>query len=261
MPLGEIDEEPREATPNYDREFDLAGTADQGNTASIDFPLTGSLKVPRPHQSSQHPQVPRPSVFELIAPEAFDISDPACPHPFFAMPQCVKHKIYGYLFPPKTRKISLSPNFAVKVFGDGYFASPWDIIDDVRGLFQASAWLRGDCMVYFWTEYHFHVTIHTFSGPRFSPLSYVWLPDYLHIIQKLTIEVDFTKFGGSALKAAPEFGYKMAKEEGLVKDLVRGLSNRYEDLKISELNIMCRRYVGVRPNSAGNYASGELTLS
>ena len=129
-------------------------------------------------------------------------------HPFFTLPMNVRRRIYGFCFPKETRKLSLSPRFATKaVFSVGYFASPWDVLDPVSGGLEAFSALRRDLYAYFWTEYHFHITITPFSGPMFSPLSHVWLINYLDIIQNLTVEADLTRFGCCVLKEAPKYGY------------------------------------------------------
>jgi hypothetical protein len=71
--------------------------------------------------------------------------------------------------------------------------------------------------------------------------------DYLHVVQHLTLEADLTRFGGSAISNAPEMGYGgYSKVEGLITAIVSGLSKQWS---IAELNLMCRRYVGSRPNS------------
>lgn len=166
----------------------------------------------------------------------------------FTLPVSVRRKIYDYCFPYEPRKISLSPRFATKaVFPDGYFASPWDVIEPVSGALRAFRALRYELMAYFWTEYHFHVTLNPFSGPRFSPLSHVWLIGYLGIIQYLTVEADLTRFGCSALKIAPQFGYDMNKIETLLVGIVNGILKRRGTSTMAELNIMCRRYAGFRP--------------
>ena len=133
---------------------------------------------------------------------------------FFGLPPKIKHLIYGFCFPDECRKITLSPRFATKaVFDDEYFASTWDILDPVWGALTASSALRKEVLTYFWTEYHFHLTLNPFAGRKLSPLSNVWLPEYLGIVQHLTVEIDFTRFGGSAVRYAPSFGYDCAKLE------------------------------------------------
>jgi hypothetical protein len=81
----------------------------------------------------------------------------------------------------------------------------------------------------------------------FSPLSHVWLPNFIHIVQMLTMEVDFTRFGGSMLKLAPEFGYYMETTELMLIDIVLGLLKRKGTATMAEFNMMCRRYAGFRP--------------
>jgi hypothetical protein len=180
-------------------------------------------------------------------------------HAFFALPPEVRRKIYGYCFPDEHRKISLSPRFATKaVFPKEYFASPWDVIAPISGGLQAFHTLRVELMTYFWTQYHFHITISHFSGPKLSPLSNVWLFQYLDIIQYLDIEADLTRFGGSALKTAPEFGYNMCKVNNLFVNLIKGLVKRQGKSTMAGLYMMCRRYAGFRPYDGGNDATFEF---
>ena len=71
---------------------------------------------------------------------------------------------------------------------------------------------------------------------------------YLRIVQKLTVEVDLTRFGGSQLTDAPKFGYDdVDKMEKLFKAIVDGILERQHGLKMAEFNLMCRRYTGFRP--------------
>jgi hypothetical protein len=169
-------------------------------------------------------------------------------HALFRLPSVVRRRIYSFCLGEETRKISLSPRFATKaVFGDDYFASPWNVLDPVLGALGAFCALRHELMTYFWNEYHFHVTLTPFTGPTFSPLSQVWLTKYLEIIQILTVEADFTRLGCSQLKRAPEFGYNMKNLENLLVNLVKGLSKRKGRSTMAEFNIICRRYAGFRP--------------
>ncbi|KAK0127539.1 hypothetical protein ONS96_007074 [Cadophora gregata f. sp. sojae] len=168
-------------------------------------------------------------------------------HPLFKLPPSVRRRIYGYCFPFEPRKITLSPSFATKaVFSKEYFASPWDIIDFVAGGMQSFSMLRNDLLTYFWSEYRFHVTVTEFSGPKFSPLSHVWLKQYLGMVQRITVEVDFTKFGCSQWKDAKKFGYNLDKTRSLLNEIVCGLGERPAKSSIAELHLMCRRYAGFR---------------
>ena len=152
----------------------------------------------------------------------------------FTLPPKLRRQIYSYCFEDEQRTISLSPNFATKeLFEEGYFASPWNVLDPVSGALQSFHALRKDLLRYFWTQFRFHVTLNMFSGPTFSPLSHVWLKDYLNIIQDLTLEVDLTRLGGSALKNAAVFGYDNQRVERMVVDIVAGLLNRDERLPMA----------------------------
>jgi len=170
-------------------------------------------------------------------------------HPLFALPPGIRKQIYGYCFLEERRKISLAPRYALKaVWAREHFASPWDVLEDVMGGLKSSSALRHELMTYFWTTYQFHVTLTPFSGPKFSPLSHMWMKDYLHIVQHLTVEVDLTRFGGSQLVDAPAFGVDhLIKIENLFTAIVDGVSKREGGIKMAEFNLMCRRYAGFRP--------------
>jgi hypothetical protein len=169
-------------------------------------------------------------------------------HALFELPVTVRRKIYDYCLPDEPRKISLSPRFVTKaVFPDGSLASPWDVLEPVRGGLQAFSELRRELMTYFWTQFHFHVTLSPFTGPRFSPLSHVWLCDYLNVVQYLSVEADLTRFGFGTLQAATEFGHNVYKTETLMIKLVKGLVKRRGKTTMAEFNVMCRRYDGFRP--------------
>lgn len=107
--------------------------------------------------------------------------------------------------------------------------------------------LRKDLYTFFWSEYHFHVTITAFSGPHVSPLSHTWLYEHLSCVQALTIEVDYTRFGGSCVRQAPVYGYNMDKEDRLLTNIFNGLATRFDGSTIWELNVLCRRYAGFQP--------------
>ncbi|KAG9238239.1 hypothetical protein BJ875DRAFT_71136 [Amylocarpus encephaloides] len=167
----------------------------------------------------------------------------------FTLDDRVRRLIYGHCLPYETRHVTLSPHFATKAaFGPDYFADPFDILEDIMGALESSPLLRNDLMAYFWSEHHFHVTISKFSGPKFSPLSHVWLHAHLSEVRSLTIEVDYTRFGFSCRKGAPACGQNMDKEEGLVDAIFKGLAQRTRNSTVKELNLLCRRYAGFHPH-------------
>lgn len=169
---------------------------------------------------------------------------------FTLLPPKVRRRIYGYCFPKEDRKIDLSPYFVTKaVWPKNHFASPWKILEQVMGGLGAFRTLRYELMTYFWTEYHFHVTLSPFSSPKLSPLSYIWLTPYLGTIQRLTVEADLTRFGCSQLKSAPQFGYDLNRIEAKLVAIVKGILERQGMTTMAEFNIMCRRYAGLRPRS------------
>ncbi|KAF7853944.1 hypothetical protein EAF04_010610 [Stromatinia cepivora] len=167
--------------------------------------------------------------------------------PFFDLPINVRRKVYSYCLPnSKSITILLSPQFVIKNCYHGYyFSSPWNVLENVAGGLASFSLMRNDLMTYFWTEYQFHVTLTPFCNSAFTPLSSVWLPNFLDRIQHLTIEIDLTRFGGNALKFARRFGYNMEKMENLLLAVVNGLIKRGG--KMAELTLLCRRFNGHRP--------------
>lgn len=181
----------------------------------------------------------------------FEHSLPSRPNstysPLFNLPIKVRRKIYSFCLPDSRNiTVCLSPHFAIKNCYHGYyFTSPWDVLETVVGGLGSFNLLRNDLMTYFWTEYQFHVTLTPFCNSTFTPLSSVWLPNFLDRIQHLTIEIDLTRFGGNALKFARRFGYNMEKMERLLLAIVDGLMDRSG--RMSELTLLCRRFDGNRP--------------
>lgn len=169
-------------------------------------------------------------------------------HPLFNLETALRRKIYSYCFPKICVPITLSPPFATKtIYQKSDLVSPWVVLQDVEGGLEASSALRNDIMFYFWTEFHFHITLSTLSGPIFSPLSHNWVQGYLDIIQHLTIEIDCTRFGGSYAKSARNSNYNVKKIELQLVDFIRGIAQRGDESTMKELHILCRRYGGSYP--------------
>jgi hypothetical protein len=225
--LTSVPEEERPPPPPFDRRVDLLATIDPTN-----IPIDPNY------------------VFQRILSKF----DTLPQHPFFRLPVKVRYKIYSFCFPEDNRRITLSPQWATKaVFQDYYFASPWDILEEVWGGIAAFRALRRELMTYFWTGYHFHVTLNPFCSSNLSPLSQVWLLGYLDIIQRLTVETDFTRFGCSVLEDAPSIGYNNDKIERLLENMIKSITRREGGLSMAELNILCRRYEGFRPFDRGSF--------
>jgi hypothetical protein len=241
-----------------------------GTPTSVQFGLHSVKKVPDLEREvdvlvDTGEAVDPEEIYEQVRPPIEEI------HPLFSLPARLRQKIYGCCFEvetdgcnlgEETKTITLSPRFATKaVFEDGFFASPWDVLEPVMGALRSSHILRHDLLAYFWSQYHFHVTLSMFSGPKFSPLSHLWLPHYLDVIQYLTIEVDLTRLGGSAMTQAPSFGHNVQKLELLLCKIIHGISTRGGSSQcMAELKLLCRRYAGFRPFGEFNNDS-ERTCS
>ena len=190
-------------------------------------------------------QIDRTRIFDQCLPR-----DPTVnrSHPLFNLPTKVRMNIYKYCFPPNPRKITLSPAFATKAaFDPDFFDDPFEVQQYICGALEAFRAIRHELMTYFWTQFHFHVTLSPFTGPKFSPLSHIWLVDYATIVQHLTLEVDFSRFGGGYFIGASDYGYSMGKTDLMLCDIFTRMSKRRETTVMSELDLLCRRYAGVRP--------------
>jgi hypothetical protein len=232
--LSIINEE-EDPIPEIDHDFDLNVTL---SASSIQEDLDAALEVLMPAMGHEDENYPTKKL------------DPAGP-PFlwFKLPVKVKRQIYGLLFPPEQKKISLSKNqFTKAVFPDWYFISPWDVLDDVWGpLGSCKAW-RKEVMAYFWSQYHFHITLNEFTLNRLtSPLSHIWVQPYLHLIQRLTIERDYTRLAGSHHKGAVGLCFGISKKIQItVNVLVAKLLSR-NGMSMAEFHLMGRKYAGYRP--------------
>jgi hypothetical protein len=170
------------------------------------------------------------------------------------LPSVIRRRIYGFCFPEEPRPITLSPSFATRhVFGEGYFAQVWDVLEDVRGGLESFSFLRKDLLTFFWSEYHFHVTINTFTGPKLSPLSHIWLLQHVGSIKVLTVEIDYTRLGGSCRKLASTLGYNRDKEDKQLTAIFEGLADRTDGSSIDELTILCRRFAGFQPHNDSKF--------
>lgn len=185
-------------------------------------------------------------------------------HPLFHLPAEIRLRIYDCCFPTEYRKLSLSPSFATKaVFGASELAFPFDVQEHVVGGLESFRALRYDLITYYWTHYHFHVTISPLTGPLFSPLSQVWLVQYLPIVQHLTVEIDLTMFGNGIFIGASQYGNNVEKLDNMADGVLAGISSRRDTTTMAELNLLCRRYAGYRPpenlSSHENLMQGMLT--
>lgn len=201
-------------------------------------------------------QIDKVIIFEQCLPQDATVNRG---HPLFSLPTAIRMEIYSFLIPATTRKISLSPSFATKqAFGNDYFDDPFTTLQHVCGALEAFRAIRHELMTYFWTQFHFHVTLTPFTGPKFSPLSSFWLVENLAIVQYLTLEVDFTKFGGGFLIGASEYGYQMEATDRMLLEISLGLSERRGTTIMTELNLLCRRYAGDRPSVPTEVSSSDV---
>ncbi|KAE8449305.1 hypothetical protein EG329_008206 [Mollisiaceae sp. DMI_Dod_QoI] len=244
--LRAVEEESQASVPEIDREVDLMVASDE---PCIQEDLDKALDTVIPAWSGATEGYPTQKL------------DPNGPlFPWFKLPPKCKRIIFEFCFPPEQRKVSLSKeSFTEAVFPKGYFASPWDILDPVWGaLGSCQAW-RNEVLAYFWSQYHFHITLNEFTGKFTCPLSHIWVLPHLHLIQRLTIERDFTRLAGSNHKAASQLTFKVAnKVRDMMESIVKGLLDRPADTKMAELHLMARKYAGFRPKE--HFAKGSADI-
>lgn len=186
---------------------------------------------------------------------------------WFKLDANCKQLILKYCFPDGDRKISLSRRqFTEAVFPHDYFANPSDVLDDVWGLLESCRALRKEVYTYFWSQFHFHITVNEFTGPLTSPMSHKWIQPYLPLIQRLTIERDFTRLAGGSSKEATLLNFKVSKKvREMIKTIVDGLKSREEGMYMAELHLMGRKYAGYRPRHpievAENRCKGKFQSS
>lgn len=170
-----------------------------------------------------------------------------------SLPAIVRRLIVSYVLPQPEdgRKVTLAPEFAISQFyPEDYFLDPfWDILQDAEGLMLASKQHRDDVQTYFWTTYHFHISLSSFTTPALSKLTMQWLPLYADRIQHLSVELDFTRLGLSSRPSAPLLATGVDKMKVLIDDLVKSLVARSAGRHMAEIHLMCRRYKGMRPNT------------
>jgi hypothetical protein len=160
----------------------------------------------------------------------------------------LRRRIWSYVFPqPTGKKVLLSPWFAVKdSFKYDDFVIGQDVwTTDVLNAMLACRMMRDDLRTYLLTHYHFHVTLSPFTGKELCPGSHKFLKRYRDRVQHLTIEVDLTRLGFGVERGSGRLGTLEAKIATLFTEFILWLSERTGHL--SELHLMCRRYVGMRP--------------
>ncbi|KAG9247909.1 hypothetical protein BJ878DRAFT_123486 [Calycina marina] len=166
----------------------------------------------------------------------------AVPKFFTTGPVDVRQQICRNCFDGDLRKITLSPEFMTKdVYGKGYHAELYDVLLPVFGGLGSFRELRAELLRYFWTFHRFHVTISLLGGAGLCPLSHIWLPRYLDIVQDLTVELDFTRFGGSNYRGAREFEYDNTKIEQELIKTVDGILRRAYEVPMTRFHLMCRK--------------------
>lgn len=183
----------------------------------------------------------------------------------FSVPQEVRRQIYSYIFPKEKHPILLSPIWSTKetrsVGNDGkipgdffwpedFFVPPGRILNKtMQKVMSSSMAIRHEFMAYFWSEYKFHVILSPWTRPLNARLVHEWLPRFLEIVQHLTIEVDFTKYGGSNYDEAFEeaFGsavrFRRDTAQPWLRRLCTGLSERRTGLTLKHLHIYCRKSI------------------
>lgn len=234
------DEDP---IPGFDRDFDISVDI---STTTIQDCLDQALERLIPTWAPEHGPYP---VKKLVKNSKKHGKASTCL--WFKLPVKCKRMIYEYLFPddPATTKISLvTRQFTIAVFpAEDHFIPVWDVLFEVWGaLGSCKAW-RNEVLAYLFTQYRFHITLNEFTMKFVTPLTCVWILPYLHLLERLTIERDFTRLAFNRAEGAAglkDISYKVTPWFDL---LIDGLMKREHDVPMTELRLWGRKYVGFRP--------------
>ncbi|CZR55940.1 uncharacterized protein PAC_05828 [Phialocephala subalpina] len=243
--LGAVEEETPLPSPKYERSFDWVVVV-EGTKGCIQDDLDGALKRLLPKWEG--------------SPETYPTTklDPdRSPLLWFKLGPELKKRIFELCFPPEDRRISLSmQSFTEAIFPVGYFALPQEILEPVEGLLESCRALRKDTLAYFFSQYRFHITLNEFTSKLTCPLSHAWVVPYLHFVQDLTIERDYTRLAGSNRKNASQLSWAFGSKKvtSMVDAIVDSLLKRENGMQMAQFHLMARKYQGLRPKEGS--ASG-----
>lgn len=122
----------------------------------------------------------------------------------------------------------------------------------IGGALLACPQMRREVLAALLMTRRFHVVISPYATDAARPLATRWLRRYGSRIRRLTVEVDCSRQGFAAPRAA--LGMLVAAEkgvrkvEGMLTDLVKALVfRRPKEFKLQSLAVLCRRHAGNRP--------------
>jgi hypothetical protein len=172
------------------------------------------------------------------------------PH-LLRLPLKVRFLIYDFLTESerdKDMKVVLSPPNTVAYFWpEAHFIEPSDVFDYIGNASESCWQLRHELMTYYCTQFHFHITYNYFCTPFVARIIHRWLPLFANRLQYLTVEVDFTRLGGSYKNGAFPLPHGQEEMAAFVEKLISQLATR--ENSIQSVHFMCRRYKGLRPIS------------
>jgi hypothetical protein len=152
------------------------------------------------------------------------------------------------LYKNRTHPVLLSPvNFIKGVYEVKHFMRMSEIFDAIEGFLEGrgSRQLRNEALAFIMTQFHFQLAWNPFTNKYFCPLGQQWFLLYTHQVMYLTIELDYTHFGGNFQNNCGALGDNSAKLIKLVMELAGLIEERATPLQ--SLTILCRRYKGNRP--------------
>jgi hypothetical protein len=166
------------------------------------------------------------------------------------LPPAVRFLIYDFLTEEQRKsekKVLLSPPFTVKLFwGPRTFILFKEVFAQIGPLGMTCKQMHEEATTYICTQFEFHITWNSFCERYWSGnlILLDWLPVHAHRIQHLTVEIDLTHFGGSAMNGAAILPSGKDSAKRFVDALLCELANKKEMLS---LHFLVRRYAGMRP--------------
>lgn len=234
--------------PRYDRSIDvvafhsrshqpsLSKLLDQNPTGQPDhglYPHKGSLLDASPVEQSDC------SALNIITlPEAVK------GNLFLNWPLSIRQNVYKLLLPEEDRKISLCEKTATReVFDDDFFARFSEIRRPSHRIRATCKTMAAEFEALFWSRYKFHFTINHFTELG-NDTMYGTFFKHIHLVQHLTIELDYTRFAFSKLPGAWRLTPDISNFETCIEKIVNGLLKRKDS--IAFIHLMCRRWYGRR---------------
>ena len=163
-------------------------------------------------------------------------------------PQEVKYNILLQLIPPElSPTILLTPESSIANYWNVLnFIAPQGVIGYVWGLLESCRQLRSETMAFFLTQHRFHIALNCLQTLFLAPILYKWTPRYIHMIQNITIELDFTWRQGNWHNDAAMFKSNGVEELKTLLEMIIPPMGKASCIK--KLEIIAKRWDGFRPS-------------